>query len=113
MDEGGCDRYLFTTQKRAEHSLLDLLSFASDDDIFMNQRLVSILGSISWEELNENAQAAINSNGVYKLGPIVGTITKTYTAQYIGVKARERNRCQKSRRMQGNAGRFGNPKSAS
>ena len=95
MDEGGCDRYLFTTQKRAEHSLLDLLSFASDDDIFMNQRLVSILGSISWEELNENAQAAINSNGVYKLGPIVGTITKTYTAQYIGVKARERNRCQK------------------
>ena len=95
MDEGACDRYLFTTQKRAEHSLLDLLSFASDDDIFMNQRLVSILGSISWEELNENAQAAINSNGVYKLGPIVGTITKTYTAQYIGVKARERNRCQK------------------
>ena len=95
MDEGGCDRYLFTTQKRAEHSLLDLLSFASDDDIFMNQRLVSILGSISWEDTNENVQAAIDSNGVYKIGPVIGTITKTYTAQYIGVKARERNRKQK------------------
>lgn len=29
MYEGGCDRYLFTTQKRAEHSLLDLLSFCT------------------------------------------------------------------------------------
>ena len=45
MDEGGCDRYLFATQKRAEHSLLDLLSFASDDDIFMNQSVLSLF----WE----------------------------------------------------------------
>ena len=30
MDEGGCDRYLFATQKRAEHSLLDLLSLQAE-----------------------------------------------------------------------------------
>ncbi len=43
-----CDRYLFVTKKRIENSLLDVLELgASANDIFMNQRLTSILGQIA------------------------------------------------------------------
>ena len=73
--------------------LSDSLQPLSDDDLRPMSEAIENIDSIS---MNLKAkQAAINSNGVYNLGPIVGTITKTYTAQYIGVKARERNRCQK------------------
>ena len=99
-----CDRYLFVTKKRIENSLLDVLELgASANDIFMNQRLTSILGQIAWIDSSANvtpkttvdASTAIWSNGIYQLGPVTGTITGTYTAKFIGAQARERNRQQK------------------
>ena len=120
-DNNSCyDRYLFVTKKRAVHSLLDALELgASADDIFMNQRLTSILGQIAWVDSSTNgaaktaiasssnramdgfantltdASAAIYPNGIYQIGPVTGTITGTYTAKFIGAQARERNRQQK------------------
>ena len=115
-----CDRYLFVTKKRAAHSLLDVLALStSANNIFMNQRLSSILGQIAWinlptsettkttQDIASNsaldadantvadAAATICSNGIYQMGPVTGTITGTYTAKFIGAQARERNRKQK------------------
>ena len=118
-EKDGCDRYLFVTKKCAAHSLLDVLEMgASANDLFMNQRLTSILGQIAWLDLSTNgttktttdiasnsaldaaantvdAAATIYSNGIYQIGPVTGTITGTYTAKFIGAQARERNRRQK------------------
>lgn len=99
-----CDRYLFVTKKRIENSLLDVLELGvSANDIFMNQRLTSILGQIAWIDSSANvtpkttvdASTAIWSNGIYQIGPVTGIITGTYTAKFIGAQARERNRQQK------------------
>ncbi len=107
-----CDRYLFVTKKRAAHSILDALELGvSANDLFMNQRLISILGQIAWSDSSTNAaskttanktsseamdaSATICSNGIYQIGPVTGTITGTYTAKFIGTQARERNRKQK------------------
>lgn len=94
MDEGCCDRYLFASGRRSEKSLLDVLELGeSADDIFKNQRLNAILGSIAYEE--ESETALVSPRGVYCIGPVTGTITKTHTAEFIGTKARMKNRQRK------------------
>ena len=88
--EGCEDRYLFAGCDVAEKSLLDVLELNDEvNDIFSNQRLAGILGSITYD--SESA-LAVTKNGCYYMGALAGTVTGEYEAGYLGTKARERKR---------------------
>ena len=94
--EQGCeDRYLFSCKNdskacQPEKSLLDVLELNEEvNDIFSNQRLTGILGSIAYE--NENV-IAVAEDGTYRMGVLTGTVTGEYEAGYLGTKAREKHR---------------------
>ena len=89
--EKGCeDRYLFTGSALVEKSLLDVLELNEEvNNIFMNQRLTGILGSIAYDG---SGAVGISPNGIYHMGPVTGTITGEYTAGFLGTRAREKNR---------------------
>lgn len=93
--ESGCqDKYLFVQPYAVEHSLLDVLELNDEvNDIFSNQRLTGILGNIAYEEIDcGKGLTGISPEGIYQMGPLVGTITGEYTAGFLGTKAREKNR---------------------
>lgn len=87
----GCeDTYLFTNEKRAAHSLLDVLRLNQEvNDIFSNQRITELLSNIAY---GEDGVISITSGGVYRMGVVTGTITGEHTAQFMGTKAREQAR---------------------
>ena len=92
----GCeDRYLFScknVQKELQpgKSLLDVLELNEEvNDIFSNQRLTGILGSIAYD--NESI-ITIAEDGTYRMGVLAGTVTGEYEAGFLGTKARERHR---------------------
>ena len=89
--EAGCeDRYLFTENKSVDKSLLDVLELNEEiNDIFSNQRLTGILGSISY---GTDADVAIQKDGTYQMGILTGTVTGEHKAGFLGQKARERQR---------------------
>lgn len=89
--EKGCeDRYLFAEKGTAEKSLLDVLELNEEmNDIFSNQRLTRILGSIAY---NADTNTAISSDGTYRMGILTGTVTGEYEAGFLGRRARERLR---------------------
>lgn len=89
--EKGCeDRYLFVTQAVPGKSLLDVLELNEEvNDIFSNQRLTGILGSIAYDEKSD---IAIAQDGTYRMGVLTGTITGEYDAGFLGTKAREKHR---------------------
>lgn len=92
--EKGCeDRYLFAGSNHAEKSLLDVLELNEDiNDIFSNQRLTKILGSIAY---NTEADLAVLPDGTYRMGVLNGTVSGEYEAGFLGQKARERQRLAK------------------
>ena len=93
VSEGCCDRYLFVQKSHAEHSLLDVLELNENvNDIFTNQRLTGILSCIAYDG---DGTLAISSDGTYQMGVLTGTLTDTYTAGFLGTKAREKNRLAK------------------
>ena len=89
--EAGCeDRYLFAENKSVDKSLLDVLELNEEiNDIFSNQRLTGILGSISYDM---DAEVTIQKDGTYRLGVLTGTVTGEHKAGFLGQKARERQR---------------------
>lgn len=109
--DGAADRYLFGGMKAQGETLLDHLSFGSGaDDLFINQRLTGILGQIRWRSQAPNASASekigkasvdtgyplaevvADDKACFRIGPVTGTVTGTYEAQYIGREAREQAR---------------------
>lgn len=89
--EKGCeDHYLFAEKGVVENSLLDVLELNEDvNDIFSNQRLTKILGSIAY---NSDMDVTILPDGTYRMGILTGTVTGEYEAGFLGLKARERLR---------------------
>ncbi len=94
--EQGCeDQYLFICKSgqkelQPERSLLDVLELNEEvNDIFSNQRLTGILGSIAYD--NESI-ITVAEDGTYRMGVLAGTVTGEYEAGYLGTKARERHR---------------------
>lgn len=67
------------------------------NDIFSNQRLTGILGSIAFEneENNKENVLAISEDGTYRMGTLTGTVTGEYEAGFLGTKAREKLRLAK------------------
>ena len=89
--EQGCeDHYLFSCKNgqkdiQSECSLLDVLELNEEvNDIFSNQRLTGILGSIAYD--NES-MIAVAEDGTYRMGVLAGTVTGEYEAGYLGTKA--------------------------
>lgn len=94
--EQGCeDHYLFSCKNgkkelQPEKSLLDILELNEEiNDIFSNQRLTGILGSIAYE--NESI-ITVAEDGTYRMGVLAGTVTGEYEAGFLGTKAREKHR---------------------
>lgn len=94
--EAGCeDRYLFVCSKgqkdlHPEISLLDVLELNEEvNDIFSNQRLTGILGSIAYDG---ESMINVRADGTYQMGVLAGTVTGEYEAGFLGTKAREKHR---------------------
>ena len=92
--EKGCeDRYLFVGQAASGKSLLDILELNEEvNDIFSNQRLAGILGSIAYDE---EGIFSVAEDGTYHMGVLTGTVTGEYEAGFLGTKAREKRRLAK------------------
>ena len=92
--EKGCeDHYLFVGQAAPGRSLLDILELNEEvNDIFSNQRLTGILGSIAYD--NESV-LSVAEDGTYHMGVLTGTVTGEYEAGFLGTKAREKQRLAK------------------
>lgn len=90
LDKGMCDRYIFADKGHVKESLLEALSVGEDtNDIFINQKIVRILGSIGYAK---EGSTYISKNGYYGNGVLTGTISREYKAKYIGLRAREEHR---------------------
>lgn len=90
LDPGTCDKYIFTNGVHQGKNLTDLLAVSEErNDIFGNQQILSVLGSIA---TNENEGSFILEDGTYGMGILRGTITGEYKARYIGTGARARYR---------------------
>ena len=94
--EKGCeDHYLFickNSQKnlQPDRSLLDVLELNEEvNDIFSNQRLTGILGSIAYDS---ESLFTVAEDGTYGMGVLAGTVTGEYEAGFLGTKAREKHR---------------------
>ncbi len=94
--EQGCeDHYLFVCRNgqknlQPERSLLDILELNEEvNDIFSNQRLTGILGSIAYDK---EGMIAVSEDGTYQMGVLAGTVTGEYEAGFLGTKAREKHR---------------------
>ncbi|MGN0733781.1 MAG: TIGR02680 family protein [Emergencia sp.] len=89
--EKGCeDRYLFVGQPAAGRSLLDVLELNEEvNDIFSNQRLTGILGSIAY---GDEDIFSVSGDGTYNMGVLTGTVTGEHEAAFLGTRARERHR---------------------
>lgn len=80
FDKGNSDKYLFMQKGMADNSLLDILQFNDNlTDIFLNQKMVNLLGNIGY---NQSGTTAIWEDGSYQIGVITGTITGTQKAGY-------------------------------
>ena len=90
LDPGTCDKYIFTDGKYQGKNLTELLTVSDGmNDIFGNQKILAVLGSVGTEE---NESTYIREDGSYGLGILRGTITGEYKARYIGVQAKIRYR---------------------
>lgn len=97
-DPGMCDHYLFVSGERNQNSMIDILDLNDEvNDIFFNQRITGILESIG---RGKDGITSVAEDGSYRLGILEGTVTRTYEAGYIGVKARERLRQAEIHRLQ-------------
>lgn len=112
LDEGVCDRYIFSDVTRVKQNLLEFLDVDNgENDILKYQSVSHILSSIGvyGKNMLGNDRGAQNGNtpagaggstwideaGNYRIGVLEGTVTGEYRACYIGVRARERYRREK------------------
>ncbi|MDE6518464.1 MAG: TIGR02680 family protein, partial [Acetatifactor sp.] len=112
LDEGVCDRYIFSDVTRVKQNLREFLDVDNgENDILKYQSVSHILSSIGvyGKNMPGNDRGAQNGNtaagaggstwideaGNYRIGVLEGTVTGEYRACYIGVRARERYRREK------------------
>lgn len=92
LDKGLSDRYIFTDVQKVTENILELLDINNDEnDIFFQQRVLSVLSAIGTEN---GGGSYVHENGYYGSGIITGTITREYKAKYIGVRARRAHRIE-------------------
>lgn len=102
LDPGVCDKYIFSDVSHVKENLLEMLDVDNgENDILRFQNISHILSSIGYhreasDAVSEAADTTwVDEMGNYRLGVLEGTITKTYKARFIGVRARENYRQQK------------------
>ena len=83
--EGMRDTYLFTSPHRIQKNISDFLEVSMEqEDIVFYQELTTLLESIGTVEGTAGVKG-----GMFWQGMLQGTVSGTYQAKYIGVKARE------------------------
>ncbi|MCI9324493.1 MAG: TIGR02680 family protein [Lachnospiraceae bacterium] len=110
LDQGGCDRYIFSDVSRVKQNLLEFLDVDNgENDILKYQSVSHILSSIGvyggagsekgGEQSGTKAAGGgstwVSAAGNYRIGVLEGTVTGEYQACYIGTRARERYRQEK------------------
>lgn len=109
LEEGVCDRYIFTDASYVRNNLMELFDIENaDNDILLYQNVSRILSAIEWKGKEENYSKEdsagtgswIRANGNFGMGILEGTITGTYTARYIGTSSRERYRLGKIKELE-------------
>lgn len=97
LDEGVCDRYIFGDAAHVSRSLMEILEVDNEEqDILFYQNVSNVLSSLGYgAPEDERGGSWIDGNGNYRLGILEGTVTKRYTARFIGARARERYRMEK------------------
>lgn len=104
MEEGVCDRYIFSDVSYVRNNIMDLLDVDNEEDnILLYQNVSRILTSIGWKNDGDPADGHgswIDKNGNYGMGIIEGTVTKKYTPCFIGARAREQYRLKKIRELE-------------
>ena len=105
LDPGVCDRYLFSDVAHVKQSLLELLDVDNEEnDILRYQGVANILSSIGIQQ-GEKSSTWIDTEGNYRIGVLEGTVTRTYKAHYIGVRAREAYKKEKISQLELEASR--------
>lgn len=90
MRDGMCDRYLFAEARYVKESMEKFLEVSAEtDDIIFYSELTRLLSGFS---VVADGSTWIDENGIYGIGQLRGTITGTYQAKYIGVRARQEYR---------------------
>lgn len=93
---GCCDRYLFGDADKVKKNLARVLEVDwAADNILLYPIARRILDEIGDSPMENSNNTFVDEQGNYRLGVLEGTITKDYTARFIGMQARERYRKQK------------------
>ena len=109
MEEGVCDRYIFTDTARVRENLMELLDIENgENDILVYQNVAAALSALGWrEKAGEGAEDGSGAGGswigagrTYGMGALEGTTTGAYRAKYIGASSRERYRGEKIRELE-------------
>lgn len=104
LDEGVCDRYIFSDVTHVKQNLLEFLDVDNgENDILKYQSVSHILSSIGVygkESTGDRGSTWINEAGNYRIGVLEGTVTGEYRACYIGARARERFRREELARLE-------------
>ena len=101
MEEGSCDKYIFSDVQTVKDNFTkvlhaDILEGESNRIEYLN--ITSAIQGIGYGKSEANTW--IDSRGNYQIGIVEGTVTKEYTAKYIGVHAREQFRLQQIQRLE-------------
>ena len=96
--EGMRDTYIFGDISKVKENIARLLEVSSDvDDILFYQELSAVLGAVATVS---GGQTWIDEEGRFGLGLLKGTITHSYEAKFIGVRAREQYRLAKIQELE-------------
>ncbi len=91
--EGMRDTYIFGDISKVKENIARLLEISSEvDNILFYQELSAVLGAVATAP---GGQTWIDEEGRFGLGLLKGTITHSYEAKFIGVRAREQYRLAK------------------
>lgn len=91
--EGMRDTYIFGDISKVKENIARILQVSSDvDDILFYQELSAVLGAVATAP---GGQTWIDEEGRFGMGLLKGTITHSYEAKFIGVRAREQYRLAK------------------
>lgn len=113
LDQGICDRYLFTDASYVKNNLMDFLDVDNEEnDILLFQNISSILSAVGCKTEDGTEEAGsrsigswIDRSGNYGMGVLEGTITGEYTPRFIGAASREKYRMEKVQELEELCGR--------
>ena len=94
LDPGVCDRYIFSDLTHVRQNLMEVLEVDNaENDILLYQSISHVLSSVGFGGKGaERGDSWVDAQGNYRLGVLEGTVSKQYTARFIGVRAREKYR---------------------